>query len=681
MEMALKKLENDRILPLFAACFAVHSLPLRLIDAPEFRAAVEAYRSGNCALPNRQQLRAEQSAEAQRMRADLVRKLRVYCRAAPLTLAIDGWTNVRRDKVTNVIILCGGVAYYWCSIVNGRAANSAEWMTVPITKVLDDLRAEGLPVAALSTDNERVNRTLHTLLQPTFKFLVRSPCAAHILQLLVHGALDLPSIQDNMILMEQLLNSFRPKAMRIQLKNVQLEAAPVDGRKRVAYKLIKPCDTRWSSHLFAARRLIKLQRFIDVCTPRPRSFWDTLAEIVRFLSPFQIATDVMQRDTSSLYDIYQQFSVIIKHVETTPSSSCFWPVRADIFAIIEFHWNKHVNVDAVIMSAELRFDESVSAVFGAARQQAAQRWFINFATEYAWHYHLTDKATIEQVKEQAMEEWMQFVTKMPVDGPISCGFDQILEDAASLRRKQQRDNLISSFSEDCDGETSTHHHSRWNPIPLWVWYFGRAPVIAHAAVAILAVAASEASVERTFSAQDAVHTKKRNRLLDESVEEEMFIKFNTRAMQRKPHTSHLGSYIELDDNMEQVEEVPRLALLLSGEAKAAARESMEVDEKEEKEVVQAAEVDEEEEAELPERPQVSRVVPPRASNDDLLRFIQTYVRENGIHANYKWKAHLYAHLSSAATSFTPPILNTDIELKKKIMAYVRDEEIEENPDV
>jgi hypothetical protein len=63
-------------------------------------------------------------------------------------------------------------------------------------------------------------------------------------------------------------------------------------------------------------------------------------------------------------------------------------------------------------------------------------------------------------------------------------------------------------------------------------------------------------VERTFSAQDAVHTKKRNRLLDESVEEEMFVKFNTRAMQRKPHTSHLGNYIELDERMEEVDEVP-----------------------------------------------------------------------------------------------------------------------------
>jgi hypothetical protein len=103
---------------------------------------------------------------------------------------------------------------------------------------------------------------------------------------------------------------------------------------------------------------------------------------------------------------------------------------------------------------------------------------------------------------------------------------------------------------------TTHHYSRWNPIPVWVWYFKLAPVVAHAAAAILSVAASEASVERTFSAQDAVHTKKRNRLLDESVEEEMFVKFNTRAMQRKPHTSHLGNYIELDERMEEVDEVP-----------------------------------------------------------------------------------------------------------------------------
>jgi hypothetical protein len=135
--------------------------------------------------------------------------------------------------------------------------------------------------------------------------------------------------------------------------------------------------------------------------------------------------------------------------------------------------------------------------------------------------------------------------------------------------------------------------------------------------------------------------------------------------------------------MEEVDEVPRLALLISGEAKAVARQSMEVDEKEERGVVEeqnaaAAEVEEDDEDEqLPPEPQVRRVKPSRASSDDLTRFMEIYVRENGIHASWKWKSHQVAHLSSAAVNFTTPILCTDIELKKKIMSYVREQEIGE----
>jgi hypothetical protein len=109
---------------------------------------------------------------------------------------------------------------------------------------------------------------------------------------------------------------------------------------------------------------------------------------------------------------------------------------------------------------------------------------------------------------------------------------------------------------------------------------------------------------------------------------------------------------------------------------------MEVDEKEEKEVVEeqktaAREVEENVIEQLPlEQPQV-RCIKPRASGDDLTRFMESYVRENGIHANWKWKSHQVAHLSSAAVNFTPPILCTDIELKKKTMSYVREQEIGE----
>jgi hypothetical protein len=79
-------------------------------------------------------------------------------------VAFDGWTNVNTSKVTNVAILCGGVAYYWCSIVNGHSHNTAVWLQDSLVRVLNGIRAEGLMFTALVADNERVNRTLWELL-------------------------------------------------------------------------------------------------------------------------------------------------------------------------------------------------------------------------------------------------------------------------------------------------------------------------------------------------------------------------------------------------------------------------------------------------------------------------------------------------------------------------------------
>lgn len=43
----------------------------------------------------------------------------------PVTLALDGWTNVNHNKVTNLILLSGGRAYYWKSVVNSLEHNTA----------------------------------------------------------------------------------------------------------------------------------------------------------------------------------------------------------------------------------------------------------------------------------------------------------------------------------------------------------------------------------------------------------------------------------------------------------------------------------------------------------------------------------------------------------------------------
>jgi hAT family C-terminal dimerisation region len=233
-----------------------------------------------------------------------------------------------------------------------------------------------------------------------------------------------------------------------------------------------------------------------------------------------------------------------------------------------------------------------------------------------------------------------------------------------VSRADMAENRSSTSRVGADGQTVISHHTRWNPKSVWFLYFDTAPVISHAAVAILSVAGSEAAVERSFSAQDAVHTKKRNRLLDNTVEQEMFIKFNTHALKRRPAEREQGAWIELDEKMEEVEEVPRLSGLFSREAKAAEQKDR-AESKEEKEEVQ----------ESSPAAVISQIDPPPPSVDDVQRFIVQYVSEHRIHARFRWQEHHMANLSNAAVRFQPSLKDTDVVLRKKIMAYVRAEQL------
>ena len=137
--------------------------------------------------------------------------------------------------------------------------------------------------------------------------------------------------------MEELLRSFRYKEHRLKLKQVQLAAS--DNKSYLC--LIKPCDTRWSSHLAAARRLLKLRVFVDTVLQQAPQFWVQLAEVVRFLEPFATATNVVQADRSTLFDFYTQFKAILKHVKDTPPASAFHPAKDSITNVIIGVWEKH----------------------------------------------------------------------------------------------------------------------------------------------------------------------------------------------------------------------------------------------------------------------------------------------------------------------------------------------------
>jgi hypothetical protein len=173
---------------LCAIAWATCRLSRRLLDNPHFLAWLLAWRQSSAMLPSGKKLRAVIATTSDGMRKDLLERLRNS--STPLGVAIDGWTNVRHDKITNILLISNGVAFYWCSIVNSRERNTAPWLHGQMKRRLCDLLAAGIRFASFVADNEATMGALFDLLLVDFPFLVRVPCAAHTIQLIVKNSME-----------------------------------------------------------------------------------------------------------------------------------------------------------------------------------------------------------------------------------------------------------------------------------------------------------------------------------------------------------------------------------------------------------------------------------------------------------------------------------------------------------
>jgi len=116
---------NSTLYTAIATAFAVHSLPHHLITSPDFVEMLNAYRNSTKSLnlPTRSNLRKEIIATGTNISSQILNIMKLS--KAPISICLDGWTNVNRDKVTNIIPIVNNVAYYWTSIVNSMASNTS----------------------------------------------------------------------------------------------------------------------------------------------------------------------------------------------------------------------------------------------------------------------------------------------------------------------------------------------------------------------------------------------------------------------------------------------------------------------------------------------------------------------------------------------------------------------------
>jgi len=305
------------------------------------------------------------------------------------------------------------------------------------------------------------------------------------------------------------------------------------------------------------------------------------------------------------------------------------------------YWCNNINVSAVINCALLSFSPYPLKEFSVDKKSLvpmsvetlsnSKQWLISeFGAPYVSFYGLSDRYDIKDIESVLLNQYSLFRARSGIFSELQDYVDRIMQWSENENSHLSADKVAYCY---------------FDPKKIWYLYTDTAPELSAVAIALLSIVPSEAAVERSFSSQDSIHTKKRNRLHDSTVKAEMFILFNSAALDS--NITPEGNYMELtDDNVEHA---------LSDMVEAFA---IDKEEKVNEDEWQAAEEEQEEE----EKKQ------PISPTD---AFIKHYAAQNGIHQRYKWVEYRINHLADAAAAWDPPILDTTDVLKKKIQNHVK----------
>lgn len=473
-----------------AKAFAMNSLPTNLINQPSFRKLLESCRSlpSNYRICHRDTLTKHISSLSERIREKVLERVR----GPPITLGADGWTNTRRDAVTNIVALANKRAYYWTSVVNSDQHNTSEWLFNNIEPIVDDMiNKKKIKVIALAVDNAAVMCAFVKLMQHKYPFIVHVPCAAHTLQLVVRRILDISMISDVVDQAVGIIDKFHSnKVYRLKLR--QLQQTMGDKDKVV----LKPNTTRWNSMYYAIDRLIDIRNHITsimVNFNMPHLvdavFWDKLVALLALLQPFRTLTDALQSDKATLSDVYTGFEKVYTGLDTH-KAGLLGPCVDEAKQAMYDRWistAKQPCVQAIIiLTTRISI---LTKNYGVDQLIQGQQFIVDWGVKYGKQYN----PTISSVR-------------------LNVQLAQYLGTGGHFQNVE----MVRESYPDYD--------------LFWSYYTLIAPELSEVARALLSITASEASVERTFSAQGLVHSDLRNRMTDDKIEDEMFIKFNERAL-------------------------------------------------------------------------------------------------------------------------------------------------------
>jgi hypothetical protein len=496
-ETTKNQLENENIIELaekdvckaFSIAFAKNSLPYSLFKNKYFCNALNLYKQIDAKLTP-YKLKEETLQIGNETEKDIIAKLSLN--QSPVTLAVDGWTNVRSNKVINLLLISNGVSYFYSSIENNEKHNDAVWLSSQLEVKIIKIIKEKVNVVAITTDNENLMKATCKKLKEVMPFLIDIPCSAHLMQLCLKSVLSIPKIHKIINEILDVVNIIKnSKENRKQLEELQ-----ITGKSSDVLTIIRPIEIRWASLISCIERLLLLRKYIDIIiTNLNESFWKNTNDLYIYLKPFKTSIDQIQKDNASLYCVSQNIQKIRDHFSSAEIPKSLRTIKKTVLDLINEKWDKHINMKIMNVIRFLNFEKDQSIYDSAV--DFIEQW----GSLYLTTFKIVPENDIEQIKDKLNFQVLQFIGSLDKFSSLNT----IIE-----RNKRTCINLKKQF----------------NPTIIWISFLSSYFALAKVAIALLSICPSEACVERSFSMQSDVHSLDRNRLLPELIEAEMKIKYN-----------------------------------------------------------------------------------------------------------------------------------------------------------
>ncbi|CAG8702176.1 12985_t:CDS:1 [Acaulospora morrowiae] len=236
-----------------------------------------------------------------------------------ITLASDGWSNIRQESVLNFILyLPNAKPVFYDAKYTGSESHTAEYIYNEIKSVIETIGSSKF--VGVITDNANTMRAAWKRLNQDYPKLICLGCNAHIGHLLVKDIIKHEKIDKLMIQVKQIINFFHSH---------QKEEAILSSQPN-SIRLIQPSDTRWGTYLASIqsirRNKLGLQMTIiqhgisNKINHNLReqilgdTLWEDLDKLASFLEPFIKLIFLFESDTlllSHAYDEWQKLRELI----------------------------------------------------------------------------------------------------------------------------------------------------------------------------------------------------------------------------------------------------------------------------------------------------------------------------------------------------------------------------------